>query len=110
MEWDAVARRPVSDKPAQAWDAEQGGMAEWTIAAVLKTAEAARSPGVRIPLPPLSANRPTTTRGGARVDDWDRLLSGCRAKKLYRGFESHPPRQILSLSATLAVADFLLVS
>lgn len=29
-----------------------GGMAEWPIAAVLKTAEAERSPGVRIPLPP----------------------------------------------------------
>ncbi len=30
-----------------------GGMAEWSIAVVLKTIEAARSPGVRIPLPPL---------------------------------------------------------
>jgi hypothetical protein len=29
-----------------------GGMAEWTIAAVLKTAEP-KAPGVRIPLPPL---------------------------------------------------------
>ena len=27
-------------------------MAEWTKAAVLKTAESARAPGVRIPLPP----------------------------------------------------------
>jgi hypothetical protein len=31
----------------------QGGMAEWTIAAVLKTAEP-KAPGVRIPLPPLT--------------------------------------------------------
>jgi hypothetical protein len=29
-----------------------GGMAEWTMATVLKTVVAARSPGVRIPLPP----------------------------------------------------------
>ena len=28
-------------------------MAEWSNAAVLKTVEASRSPGVRIPLPPL---------------------------------------------------------
>ena len=31
---------------------EFGGMAEWTMATVLKTVVAARSPGVRIPLPP----------------------------------------------------------
>jgi hypothetical protein len=30
----------------------RGGMAEWTMASVLKTDVAARSPGVRIPLPP----------------------------------------------------------
>ena len=30
----------------------RGGMAEWTMATVLKTVVAARSPGVRIPLPP----------------------------------------------------------
>ena len=30
-----------------------GGMAEWTMAAVLKTVVAFGSPGVRIPLPPL---------------------------------------------------------
>jgi hypothetical protein len=41
------------------------------------------------------------------VVDRGRLLSGCRAKKLYRGFESHPPRQIISSSATRPVADFL---
>ena len=32
-------------------------MAEWSIAVVLKTTEAARSPGVRIPLPPPDANQ-----------------------------------------------------
>ena len=31
---------------------ECGGMAEWTIAAVLKTVVGLGSPGVRIPLPP----------------------------------------------------------
>jgi hypothetical protein len=31
---------------------ESGGMAEWTMAVVLKTTVAVMSPGVRIPLPP----------------------------------------------------------
>lgn len=35
---------------------EHGGMAEWSIAAVLKTAEP-KAPGVRIPLPPFEGNR-----------------------------------------------------
>jgi hypothetical protein len=72
-------------------------MAEWTIAMVLKTIGGVSFPGVRIPLPPLvilSAERSFLTRGtlfgpcqlavsesgtewgGARVDDWGRLLSG----------------------------------
>jgi hypothetical protein len=32
-------------------------------------------------------------RGGARVAEWDRLLSGCRGECFDRGFESRPPRQ-----------------
>lgn len=32
-----------------------GGMAEWSIAAVLKTVEVSKPPGVRIPLPPLKS-------------------------------------------------------
>src|SRR5450432_1545840 len=62
---------------------QTGGMAEWLIATLLKSVVGVtRSPGVRIPLPP-----PLTTwitgvflnGGGARVDDWGRLLSGFSA-------------------------------
>jgi hypothetical protein len=68
-----------------------GGMAEWTMATVLKTVVAARSPGVRIPLPPPDRpyrsaaglagrlcrdNNRNSVRGGAGVDDRGRLLSG----------------------------------
>ena len=37
-------------------DGNQGGMAEWLNAAVLKTAKLARASGVRIPLPPFDFN------------------------------------------------------
>jgi hypothetical protein len=57
-----------------------GGMAEWFKATDLKSVVAARSPGVRIPLPPL--------RGGARVADWARLLIQPRVPK--RGESSNP--------------------
>ena len=66
-------------------------MAEWTKAAVLKTAVGSRPPGVRIPLPPpygyefriaeFSITRYPKSKiewGGARVADRGRLLSGCR--------------------------------
>ena len=46
-----------------------GGMAEWSNAAVLKTVEASRSPGVRIPLPPLL--KPQHYRWGFFVKYWD---------------------------------------
>src|SRR5690606_25064012 len=49
-------------------------MAERFKAVVLKTTVAATSPGVRIPLAPLNS---AVSWGGARVDDWGRLLSGC---------------------------------
>ena len=60
-------------------------MAEWTMATVLKTVVGVSSPGVRIPLPPLQISlndlcnqflAGIVQRGGARVDDWGRLLSG----------------------------------
>ena len=51
-----------------------GGMAERTMAAVLKTAVGSVSPGVRIPLPPPAKRN--GRRGDARVVDWGRLLSG----------------------------------
>ena len=48
------------------------GMAEWFKAVVLKTTEALHVSGGSNPSP--SANM--TRSGGARVDDWGRLLSG----------------------------------
>ena len=69
-------------------------MAEWTKATVLKTVVAARSPGVRIPLPPPQqrsdkktevGQRNSGTRGGARVVEWDRLLSGCGVNSSTQG-------------------------
>ncbi len=55
---------PVSDGERAV---EIGGMAEWTMAAVLKTVVAVRSPGVRIPLPPLfrSGEVPERSNGAA---------------------------------------------
>ncbi len=72
-----------------------GGMAEWFKATDLKSVVAARSPGVRIPLPP-PYHLPGFNNciwGGAREADWARLLSECWDLKLSRGFESRPPRQ-----------------
>ncbi len=88
-------------------------MAEWTKAAVLTTAvgfnahRGFESLSLRllivdswplidtqssdINLRSAIANR-QSRRGGARVADWGRLLSGCRGKNLDRGFESRPPR------------------
>ena len=50
-------------------------MAEWTKAAVLKTAVAMSHRGFES----LSLRQEVVlmTGGGARVDDWGRLLSGC---------------------------------
>ena len=56
-----MARSGGNDKPGL------GGMAEWTMATVLKTVVAARSPGVRIPLPPLE--------GQKRVLAWENPVS-----------------------------------
>lgn len=41
-------------------------------------------------------------RGGARVVDWGRLLSGCRGYNLGRRFESCPPRSLLFWAVLLA--------
>jgi hypothetical protein len=49
-------------------ESDPGGMAERTIATVLKTVEASRSPGVRIPLPPLHI--PLARRGDRDVRPW----------------------------------------
>jgi hypothetical protein len=46
-------------------------MAEWFKAVVLKTTEALHVSGGSNPSPSAKPNR-----GGARVDDWGRLLSG----------------------------------
>ncbi len=67
-------------------------MAEWLKAPVLKTGVGRKlhrgfeSLSLRLNQPNLHI------RGGARVADWDRLLSGCRELNLDRGFESLPPR------------------
>ncbi len=72
-----------------------GGMAEWTMAPVLKTGVGLRPPWVRIPLPPPDFLWRDIVAiiewGGAGVDDRGRLLSGCWVKA-QRGFESLPPR------------------
>lgn len=82
------------------YDHAAGGMAEWTIAAVLKTAEAVRSPGVRIPLPPLPQRRQTVSSwGGARVDDWGRLLSGCGVNNSTEGSNPSLPAKAGPLSS-----------
>jgi hypothetical protein len=68
-----------------------GGMAEWTKAAVLKTAVGQPTGGSN---PSPSARQPNAARGGAGVAERGRLLSACRGKYLYRGFESLPPRHM----------------
>ena len=72
-------------------------MAEWTKAAVLKTAvgfnahRGFESLSLRLTNPGGDGLNKEIW-GGARVADWGRLLSGCRGKNLDRGFESRPPR------------------
>ena len=72
-------------------------MAEWTKAAVLKTAvgfnahRGFESLSLRL-IAPGGDGLNNGIWGGARVADWGRLLSGCRGKNLDRGFESRPPR------------------
>jgi hypothetical protein len=44
--------QPASGSCRKSWKIEYGGMAEWSMAVVLKTTEPATVPGVRIPLPP----------------------------------------------------------
>jgi hypothetical protein len=72
--------RMVNDKIGNA-----GGMAERTKATVLKTVVAERSPRVRIPLPPPQKRHRCNARGGARVVDWGRLLSGCGVNSSTQG-------------------------
>ena len=67
-------------------------MAERLKAVVLKTIVEFSLPGVRIPLSPLRSSQVRFVRGGARVDEWGRLLSGCTVEKPYRRFESCPLR------------------
>jgi hypothetical protein len=56
-----------------------GGMAEWTMAAVLKTAVGQLTGGSN-PSPSAFCSQASELGawGGARVVDWGRLLSGCR--------------------------------
>ncbi len=56
------------------------------MALVLKTSVGLRPPWVRIPLPPPEIWK---IRGGARVVDWGRLLSGCWVLSSTGG--SNPP-------------------
>ncbi len=65
-------------------------MAEWTKAAVLKTA--GRKPRGFESLSLRLKYNYIWVRGGAGVVERGRLLSGCGGKNLHRGFESHPPR------------------
>src|SRR5262245_13453110 len=56
--WGYTLRHRGSDFEDGSWiwpDFRRGGMAEWSMAVVLKTTEPGRVPGVRIPLPPPSA-------------------------------------------------------
>src|SRR5690348_6214326 len=45
-------RAPGSSKTPEPCEFRRGGMAEWSMAVVLKTTVPGRVPGVRIPLPP----------------------------------------------------------
>ena len=76
--------------------AKYGGMAEWFKAAVLKTAVAHVVTGGSNPSPSALKSRVylVITWGDAGVADRSRLLSGCRALKLYPGFESLSPRLV----------------
>ena len=89
------------------------------MATVLKTVVAARSPGVRIPLPPpagvqrslvgVAARRAAFNKrmsgGGAGVDDRGRLLSGCGVKSSTQG--SNPCLPAFSEKhKTLRFSDF----
>jgi hypothetical protein len=47
-----VTSEPCRGKRADVRFAKAGGMAEWSMAVVLKTTVPERAPGVRIPLPP----------------------------------------------------------
>ncbi len=50
-------KKVLAGKERSPYKPRLGGVAEWSIAAVLKTVEHVSVPGVRIPLPPLE--RPT---------------------------------------------------
>jgi hypothetical protein len=59
----------------------RGGMAEWSMAAVLKTAVPGRVPGVRIPLPPPTfANRSLRSRLRLAGRVWRASREGCLAE------------------------------
>jgi hypothetical protein len=83
------AREPVRDLGAKT-QIYVGGMAEWSMAVVLKTTVRETVPGVRIPLPP-----PTYTRATVRVRAED---IGNRSFLVERGHErlssAHPRRAL----------------
>ncbi len=53
----------------------RGGMAEWSMAVVLKTTEPVRVPGVRIPLPPPSFALARVVDGAVFVDSLETTLA-----------------------------------
>lgn len=63
---DRPEARPLRREPAMLCVGGDGGVAEWSIAAVLKTVEGSRPPGVRIPPPPPFQNR-TVNAGRSRL-------------------------------------------
>jgi hypothetical protein len=71
---DRPVPKPFNPMPRFATPAD-GGVAEWSMAAVLKTAVLARVPGVRIPSPP---PRPTVRAEGVQ----GRTVNDCAAARL----------------------------
>ena len=75
-----------------------GGMAEWSIAAVLKTVVPSREPGVRIPLPPQAQSKPFRRQAGgfflsgrrrARTSGGLKGKTAVRSTRFALGFSLH---------------------
>jgi hypothetical protein len=73
-------------------EVSRGGMAEWTMAAVLKTVRAQVLGGSN---PSPSARDEVDMGRSHSLVECARLLSGYRWIYTYRGFKSRPPRHVL---------------
>src|SRR5207247_3306273 len=87
---DDGSAAPTKERSDLRLESRRGGMAEWSMAVVLKTTVPGRVPGVRIPLPPPNVNAWETAKrqapDGDRRRRRRRLIAGprCRAR-----FPSH---------------------